>query len=127
MEKEALISVRLNMHEVVWIKPGKELAVRGQMFDIASYTIVGGVLYANGLFDEEEQALNDSVNRKMRNAINEDAHLFQQMFQLIPNSYPYPSLVSSNCKASLSIPNGFGKNDRLATLSVSVLTPPPKC
>ncbi|MFM2338808.1 MAG: hypothetical protein RL115_2001 [Bacteroidota bacterium] len=127
MEKEALISVRLNMHEVVWIKPGKELAVRGQMFDIASYTIVGGVLYANGLFDEEEQALNDSVNRKMRNAINEDAHLFQQMFQLIPNSYPYQSVVTSFCMPALSIPNGFGKNDRLATLSVSVLTPPPKC
>jgi len=45
------------IQEISWIKEGKELMMQGKMFDLKRFEIKGNNIEITGLFDEEEDAL----------------------------------------------------------------------
>lgn len=43
--------------DLQWIKKGKELLIKGKLFDVKNYTITADSITVTGLFDEEEELL----------------------------------------------------------------------
>jgi len=58
---ENLALITLPIEDVVWEEDRKELWVGDKLFDVASFTIKGGVYHLTGVFDEEETAIADSL------------------------------------------------------------------
>lgn len=127
LEKEQLTSVCLNVSEVVWVKAGKEIAFHGRMFDLNSYYIDGNKMYVQGLYDEDEKALNNVVNCQMKKTYNGYSQLFQQLFQLLRSSNRQ-DIIDFNYSSITSFLQVYQKYEAgLSTTLLSVLTPPPKC
>jgi hypothetical protein len=79
LERELLHTIAVPQDKVVWAKYNKEIIVEGKMFDVESYSIKDSVCVFTGLFDEEETALNDLLEKKT-NDKNEN-ELLAQLFQ----------------------------------------------
>lgn len=54
MEKEQLVTITLPSAAVQWEKKGKELRVKGRLFDVKNFTVTGDAITATGYFDEAE-------------------------------------------------------------------------
>lgn len=61
LETEKLVTVVLPASKVVWEEEEKELWVGDQMFDVASYKVVGDDYHLTGIFDEDETAVAGSL------------------------------------------------------------------
>ena len=57
LERENLVSVRLNRHTLVWADEGKELLLNGRLFDVVSMENFGETTVVSGLFDEQETGI----------------------------------------------------------------------
>jgi hypothetical protein len=53
-EKEAAVSLVIPAGELVWVKPGREILVENQMFDIKAIRYEGGQALLTGIFDHQE-------------------------------------------------------------------------
>lgn len=84
--KTALLqTVTVSAKEVKWIKPEKEIFVKGKMFDVKTSTPSGDKIIFTGLYDEDEQKLHKSlkdfiINKNKRPSPQD--HLFAKFFSL---------------------------------------------
>jgi hypothetical protein len=63
LEKQSLQTVTLTAADkYYWEEEGREININGEMFDVESYTVQGDKLMVTGLFDKQEDALNDTVS-----------------------------------------------------------------
>ena len=81
LEKEFLHTICVPREEVTWVDYNKEIIVGDKMFDVKSFTEKDGLYFFMGLFDSEETALNDLLE-KDRGDKNED-ELMGQLFQCL--------------------------------------------
>ena len=63
LEKEFLHTITVPKEEVVWSKYNKEIIVGDKLFDVKSFSEKGGLYFFIGLFDAEETALNDLLEK----------------------------------------------------------------
>ena len=59
LEEEMLHTIIVPVAEVQWVKYKKEIRYEGKMFDIESFTVKNGQYIFNGLYDDDETALNN--------------------------------------------------------------------
>lgn len=57
LEQSAEKTYQYTLQEISWIKEGKELMIQGKMFDVKHFKIKENSIEITGLFDEEEDAL----------------------------------------------------------------------
>ena len=122
LEEQFLHTVVLPKEKVVWIKYNREIIFENKMFDVKSFSERNGMVYFLGLFDEEETALKDLLEKDKNGEGN------KQLTQLIDwlhspcTVFPTGSyIIEGQLKVCsfpilLNIPSPF-KN---------VLTPPPQ-
>jgi hypothetical protein len=63
MEKKLLTTslqtIVINQKNSSWVKPNKEISIDGKLFDVKSIAIVNGQTIATGLFDDDEDILQE--------------------------------------------------------------------
>jgi hypothetical protein len=66
LEKEMLVSLTIDSRELHWVKKGKEILIDGRMFDIKTFHFDGKAYKINGLFDDDETALDKKLEEQQR-------------------------------------------------------------
>ncbi len=105
--KSALLqTVVIPLKDVKWIKPGKEILVAGQMFDIKSSTLSANEDYVvfTGLYDEDEQKLHNSLkdfiqHKNKKTSASDD--LLAKFFSLVTTLPPCNNYSFTICKNSI--------------------------
>ena len=122
LEKEMLHTIVVPKKEVQWVKYNKEIRVGDKLFDIKSYSEKNGLVSFNGLFDDEETALNDLMERDT-NGKNQNnlAQLFHWLQAPCLTVYFDPGIIYNNKK-------GFSSPILLNISSpfLNIPTPPPQ-
>jgi len=122
LEEEFLHTIVIPEEQIMWVKYNEEINVGNKLFDINSYSEKNGLYFFLGLFDAEETALNDLLEKE-NDEKNENE--FSQLFQWLQS--PYTSLafdsyvIKDDSKIFcfpilLHIPSPF----------INILTPPPQ-
>ncbi|HMK24898.1 MAG TPA: hypothetical protein VK483_02635 [Chitinophagaceae bacterium] len=124
LETQLLHSITIAKKDVHWIKDRKEIWVNGRMFDIKSSHLQNGVYVFSGLYDEEETALLEQIQKDQQNNSSNNKQLVQ-LFQLLQSFYnnPQEEIVSPG-----NIPGGkfIPEASPLASQFISIFTPPPQ-
>jgi hypothetical protein len=117
-------TITLRAGSVQWEKPGKELVLDGEMFDVASYTIANGILTATGFFDTEETGIRHFFSSLQKNKkgypLQEALFMLQCFAACIMLSYSlkaHCTTVAHHTFFSFALPHP----------SYLVLCPPPRC
>ena len=123
LEKEFLHTITVSKEEVTWVKFNKEVIVGDKMFDVKSFSEKDGLYFFIGLFDAEETALNDLLEKGTDDK-NEN-ELLGQLFQCL----------QSPC-VSESIDHGIIANQNntcpfpillhISSPFINITTPPPQ-
>ena len=77
---ESLVNISVPAVDVEWVEEGREVRIRGEMFDLESYEEKDGVFIAKGVWDEEET---DVMNILSRFNDGEQTNLVIRMFLMI--------------------------------------------
>ncbi|ULQ52467.1 hypothetical protein [Flavihumibacter fluvii] len=64
LEKESLHAITLSAAEITWAIPGKELRIRGRLFDVKEIKTHGITTTFTGIYDEEEEALEKKISER---------------------------------------------------------------
>ena len=126
LEQSLLQELVIPTGELQWFKPGKEIVVDNQLFDIKSIRYSeDGNAYITGLFDKEETILVYQMKKdgdeQNRNSSRQVIQLFK-MIQSLPATgnlnaeLPSIALVSRIIPGAPLLPNGFN----------TISTPPPQ-
>ncbi len=109
-----------------WVKPGKEILVGDQMFDIKTISYRNdGTVYITGLFDHEESFLYAQLNKNRKEETNKNNRQLVQLFQLmqaLPDNHP----EQDNFSLPLAFQRPLYSEDLLPPPFHSILTPPPQ-
>jgi len=63
LETETLLAVKVAKTDIIWIKPGKEILLGGQFFDVKHTESKNDTLILTGYFDIEETELLDGFKK----------------------------------------------------------------
>jgi hypothetical protein len=122
LEKEFLHTIAIPKDGVMWVKYNKEIRVENKLFDVESFSEKGDMYIFEGLFDEEETALNNLLeqNTQTENE-NELAQLFHMLQSLCTDLSSDQSIITNTS-------NNFGFPILLNISSpfIGLLTPPPQ-
>ena len=124
LETQLLRSVTIAKKDVHWIKDEKEIWVNGRMFDIKSSHLQNGEYVFSGLYDEEETALLEQLQKDQQNN-NSDSKQLVQLFQLLQSFYNNQQeeiVFLENIPGAKFIPEA----SPLASQFISIFTPPPQ-
>lgn len=83
MQQEPLVQLSIPVHELQWVKPGKEIRVGNRLFDIKKIHITGQTALLTGLYDEEEKEL----ERKLAGQQQHNRSLQHLLLQLFSGGY----------------------------------------
>ncbi len=87
LEQQLLQTVTLSENEVQWVKPGKEILVEGKMFDVKSFSSEKGQYRFTGLFDHEETALVNHLEKNLKKTNESGSWLISALFHLLQSVY----------------------------------------
>lgn len=63
LEKENLHSITLSPTDFHWVIPGKEIKIKGRLFDVKNILRNGKTITVTGIFDDEEEELDRMISR----------------------------------------------------------------
>jgi len=128
LEKGAQKNYQFPLQDISWVKEGKELLVRGKMFDVKNFKIKNNYIEVTGIFDEEEDALKQTF-----------AHL---LYPLKSSSSPLQNCILKSIfapvffeTATIKIPEKYSCTIQKSIInykeiciqkSYPITTPPPK-
>jgi hypothetical protein len=122
LENEMLHTIAVSKNEVQWVKYNKEIRVGDKLFDIKSFSEKNGLIYFIGLFDDEETALNDLMERdtdeKNKNHVTQ---LFHWLQTPCLNVFFDPGIIHT-IKKVFSFPILLN----ISPPFLNILTPPPQ-
>jgi hypothetical protein len=125
LEIQQLHTILLASDEVVWAKEGKEIWLDGKLFDVKSAEQKNGIITFQGLFDEEETALNKRFHDNWNKQSSEQNKKLALLFQTLQTIYFTLSAdipVQTNLHSLFS----FSPAPGLPTQVRTILTPPPQ-
>lgn len=64
METESIQTITVKVEDVIWKEEGREVTIRGEYFDLVSWTLNNGTYTFTGVFDEEETAVNKLLEKQ---------------------------------------------------------------
>ena len=123
LENEFLHTITVPKENVTWVKYNKEIIVEDKLFDVNSFSEKDGLYFFIGLFDAEETALNDFLEKDTDDK-NEN-ELLGQLFQCLQSpcvsvSFDQGIIADQNNTCFfpilLHIPSPF----------INITTPPPQ-
>jgi hypothetical protein len=125
LEDQLLVTITIAENKINWIKPGKEISVNGSMFDIKSYNSENGHVTFTGLYDDDETALTEQLQKKQEKNSASDNELFVQLFQLLQDVYDTQKEENFSTLFTLSLKSRPDASS-LCSRYVTILTPPPQ-
>ena len=123
LEKEFLHTITVPREEVTWVKYNKEIIVGDKLFDVSSFSEKDGLYFFTGLFDAEETALNDLLEKGTEDK-NEN-ELLGQLFQCLQS----PCISVSIDQGLMADQNNTCSFPILLHISspfINITTPPPQ-
>ncbi len=122
LEKEMLHTIVIPKEEVIWFKYNKEIRVGDNLFDVKSYSESMGLVSFIGLFDTEETALNDMMEKDTDEKKGNDlVQLFQWLQSPCLNLTFDPGIRINNDKG-ISFPIFLN----ISSPFINIPTPPPQ-
>ncbi|NCU03955.1 MAG: hypothetical protein GXC73_08210 [Chitinophagaceae bacterium] len=123
LEKEQLVTLRVKARDVQWVKPGKEIAIGHEMFDIKNMKTDGDDLVLTGLYDAEEKALKKLIRQQSQQESKQSKQTLQLLSALgLPaeaaNIFSYTPLAANI--------NNLFRDSFYHSPFLGFLTPPPK-
>jgi len=126
LEYTSLQTIAIKMSEFKWVKKGKEIIINGQLFDVKAIVINKNEIIVTGLFDDDENKLEEVFLSVMHQKKNEPAPINKLILKFIltpafiKNAIAFTACLAGN-PASL-----FGYYDEaLTSQSAAINTPPP--
>jgi hypothetical protein len=113
LEQQFLQTVRIPLHNLEWVKPGKEIKIGKELFDVKTYTVQNQVVVLTGLYDKKEKILHQQLEKLIhrqqdgKNENNAGSFLFS--FTSCQNDFPsylpppFPSLIIFNLLPTASL------------------------
>lgn len=62
LENVSLKSIIIEKDSFTWVENNKEIKINGKLFDVKSYYVVADKIVFSGLYDEDEDAIDEKVN-----------------------------------------------------------------
>lgn len=125
LELEMLQTIVVPEAEVTWVKYQKEIRVKGKMFDVKSFTLKTGQYIFNGLYDEEETALNNYFEKSTDQKNEKGFHILSALFKMLQSIYPGDSdealIPKKNSKLFCPL-----ILQPITSPFINILTPPPQ-
>jgi hypothetical protein len=125
MEKSLLQTIMIDEDKVVWIKPGKEIFVKGKMFDVKETEKKDSKIVFHGLYDEEETALMKNIDNSLKKQSTSLQNLLNNLFSLLLGVYTNQNEVNYSVDV-LSTEKNSGINQIWSQPTLKILTPPPQ-
>ena len=123
LEKEFLHTITVPREEVTWVKYNKEIIVGNKLFDVKSFSEKNGLYFFTGLFDAEETALNDLLEKDTDDK-NEN-ELLGQLFQCLQTPCINVSF-DRGIIANQNNPYSFPIVPHISSPFINIPTPPPQ-
>lgn len=122
LEEEYLHVITVPKAGLTWVKYNKEIIIGDKLFDVKSFSEKDGLYFLIGLFDEEETALNDLLEKGTDDKKeNELAQLFQWLQSPCTNVSLEPGVITTHGKIS-----SFPILLHISFPFVNIPTPPPQ-
>ena len=118
-----LNTIVLSAHEFEWTEAGREISIRGELFDVKSYSFKKGRFIFNGLFDKEDTAL-DKIEHDWKDNRDENKVL-TGLFQVLQSVF-YNTVSDHNLYFKLANHYPYLNPDKLSLQPKDVATPPPQ-
>lgn len=125
LERQMLHTITVSTADVVWVKYKKEIRIHDKMFDIESFTIKNDQYIFTGLYDEEETALNNYLEKNTEQKNEREYQVLSSLFQLLQSLYPenvddfLASATISKAYCTLIL-------QYITSTFINILTPPPQ-
>ena len=123
LEKEFLHTITVPREEVTWLKYNKEIIVGDKMFDVKSFSEKDGSYFFIGLFDAEETALNDLLEKGTEGK-NEN-ELLGQLFQCLQSPCISVS-IDQGLIVDQNNPCSFPILLHISSPFINITAPPPR-
>jgi hypothetical protein len=113
---------------VKWVSEGEEILINGHLFDVESYKQTGNTLQVTGLFDTEEDNLNEQIKKLEQQKSNENNDKYTLLIGLLLQ----PLFTENNTALDKTIFNTgskrfqFSFDENLYSTSLSIIIPPPR-
>jgi hypothetical protein len=84
-EQQKAVNLVLAESDLIWVKPGREILVNGEMFDIKTIRYAKGQAQITGIFDQEETEIMRLLKGSANPLKNEQSivHLFAWVLQFV--------------------------------------------
>jgi hypothetical protein len=125
LEKESVCIIAVPVENVVWFKYKKEIIIDGRMFDVKSFSSANGIVIFKGLYDDDETALVEYLEKNLNKKNTPTNRLLTDLFQLLQSIY------NENALESITVPTNIPSYANLTLLHISspfinIVTPPPQ-
>lgn len=126
LEQSLLQDIVIPSAELQWFKPGKEIVVDNQLFDIKSIRYSkDGNAYISGLFDKEESILIYEMKKDWNEQNRNSSRQVIQLFKMIQSNTEPDQLLSAPL-TNIEAPEIITGNPLLPAGFTSISTPPPQ-
>jgi hypothetical protein len=130
LEQQGLQTITLTSSDkYYWEEEGKEININGEMFDVESYSTQGAALIVTGLFDGQEDELNNHISAffaKQDHNKNGNHSTIEQLVSLV---FLQDHMTAANVTPPVIPVNTINLHITQFLLSVKpdTFTPPPRC
>lgn len=126
LEKPYIKLIHLKTADVKWIKPGKEILIDGEFFDVKKITKNGKELLVTGIFDKIETFLQKKADDLCKRKKDTQDLILLKYMQLVCNSYFDP--IKYELKIPVLNSDNYAKNTSSYPddILLKVPFPPPK-
>lgn len=128
LKSASLRTISVDITKLIWTKKGKEVLLDGKLFDVRSYTVNDSRVILTGLYDNDEDVLNEQMKNFVQQKNGTTAPLNQAVFNLL-----FPPLYNNTVDALAQNPwrvitHHFipYQEEKVPSKYLSILTPPPK-
>jgi len=128
LENTSLRTITVDIVAIQWVKKNKEVLIAGKLFDVRSFKIAAGKITLTGLYDKDEDILNEQMKSFVQQKNGTNTPLNQAVFNLL-----FPPLYNNT--ADLTAQNPWQvithhfipyQEEKIPSKYLSILSPPPK-
>ena len=127
LELESLQVISIDAASVVWLKKDKEVLINGEPFDIKTITRKGDKFIISGLFDAREKVLKQQLQAYHH---DEDASTSKSnalLLLIFTTCLPEQVPIQCSILFSLYTSQTWQKyQDKICSLSLTIIVPPPR-
>jgi hypothetical protein len=128
LENASLRTITVDIGSIQWVKKNKEVTIAGKLFDVRSFTIAGDKITLTGLYDKDEDILNEQLKSFVQQKNGANTPLNHVVFNLL-----FPPLYTNTAAPFTQSPWQVVTQDfipyreeKIPCKYLSILSPPPK-